>query len=131
MKKYGILILVKHSDLYFQQTPEEEAESQLAVNNFISSWQPRIVQTFGYHACGLGEYDWFGLFEVDEIADWEAFREEYHRRFRGRTVKRDVVIGVSHPAFVEATKDIDHYKKLREMNILPGMAEKNNHYGKN
>lgn len=122
--KYLIFHLVKHNDAFFAQTAEEEAESQQAINNFFKSWYPKVKQTIGSHTMNLaGEWDWMGVFTVDELSDWEAFREEYKRLFPGRVVNSLSLPGVSHKEFERATKDIPHYKRLRELGQFPGEAE--------
>jgi hypothetical protein len=122
-KKYTVLVLVKHSEAHFSQSPSEEMKTQGEINAFINSWSPEIIQTGGYHCCGLSDYDWFGTFETDEISYWEAFREDYHRRFHGRGIRRTEIIGVNHEEFVRATDRIEHYRTMRAQGVFPGMAE--------
>lgn len=122
--KYYVFHLVRHAPGFFAQTPEEEAESQREINAFVLSWSPRVRQIVGAHAMGMAqEWDWMGVFAVDEPSDWEAFREEYRRRFPGRTEKNLSMIGVGHEEFVRATGTVDHYEKLRELGVFPGGAE--------
>lgn len=122
--KYYIFHLVRHTPALYAQSPEEEAQTQKEVNEFIKSWYPRVRQVLGAHANGLAEeWDWLGVFGTDELSDWEAFREEYIRRFPGRTEESLSIPGVSHEEFVRATADIAHYKKLRELGAFPGDSE--------
>ena len=122
--KYYIFQLVRHSAAYYAQTPEEEAESQEAINAFFRSWHPRVEQLLGAHAMNLaGDWDWLGVFGADELSDWEAFREEYRRKFPGRTEKALSLPGVSHEEFTRATADVQHYVRLRELGQYPGGAE--------
>lgn len=122
--KYLIFHLVRHTEGFYSQDPEEESKSQIEVNDFIKSWYPRVKQMIGAHAMGMaGEWDWMGVFGVDELSDWEAFREEYKRRFPGRTEKNLSMPGVSHTEFVRATDQIEHYRALRKMGVFPGQAE--------
>jgi hypothetical protein len=124
MPKYYIFHLVKHTPVLFNSSPEEEAASQRTVNEFFRSWYPRVCQILGAHALGLtADWDWMGVFAVDEVSDWEAFREEYSRRFPGRTERSLSLTGVSHEEFVRATSGVDHYKKLRAMGVFPGGSE--------
>lgn len=123
--KYIVFHLVKHTESFYSQSVEEESKSQRAVNDFISSWHPRVRQYLGAHALQMaGEWDWLGIFTMDELSDWEAFREEYKRRFRGRVEKSLSLPGVSHDEFIRATSGIEHYKRLREDGVYPGGAEK-------
>ena len=122
--KYLIFHLVKHNDAFYAQTPEEEAKSQEAINNFFKDWYPKVKQTIGSHTMNMaGEWDWMGVFSVNELSDWEAFREDYKRRFPGRVTKSLSMPGVSHTEFARATKDIPHYVKLRQLGQYPGEAE--------
>jgi hypothetical protein len=122
--KYLIFHLVRHSAVFYAQTPEEEAESQKAINEFFLSWYPRVKQIIGSHAMNMaGDWDWMGVFSVDELSDWEAFREEYRRRFPARAEKSLSLPGVSHVEFTRATQDIKHYRALRALNVYPGEAE--------
>lgn len=124
MSKYYIVHLVSHTDEFFRQSAEEEVESQKEVNDFILSWQPEVKLILGGHCLNLSpDWDWFGIFAVDELSDWEAFREEYKRRFYGR-IKRNLSIpAVSHEEFHRATSRIEHYKKMRKEGIYAGAAE--------
>jgi len=123
-RKYAVLVITKHSESFFAQTPEEEAASQHEVNQFIVSWRPKIIHKVGYHAVGFGgEYDYFTIFEMDELSDWEAFREEYYRRFQGRVAKHQVYIGVGHEEFVRATAHIGHWQELRRLGMMPGVSQ--------
>ena len=122
-RKYSVLVLVKHSDVHFKQTPEDEIKSQHRINDFIKSWHPKIIQTKGCHCCGLSEFDWFAIFELDEPSDWVAFREAYHRQFYGRGIQRIEILGANHPEFIRATDDIPHYQAMRKQDCYPGMAE--------
>lgn len=123
--KYYIFHLVRHTPAFYAQAPQDEAKTQREVNDFILSWRPRIRQLIGAHAMGLaGDWDWLGVFGVDEPADWEAFREEYVRRFPGRTERSLSLLGSSHSQFRQATEAIDHYKQLRELGAFPGGAER-------
>lgn len=122
--RYLVFHLVRHSEAFYAQSPQEEAESQRQVNDFILSWHPRVRQVMGAHALGLaGEWDWMGVFAVDELSDWEAFREEYRRRFQGRTERSLSLPGVAHAEFVRATAHVDHYRALRALGAFPGGAE--------
>lgn len=124
-KKYLIFQLVRHTDEYYSQTPAEEANSQHRLNEFFKSWYPRVEQILGSHAMNMsGEWDWMGVFTCDELSDWEAFREEYRRKFPGRTEKSMSLPGVSHAEFQRATEGIDHYIELRKLGAYPGDAEK-------
>lgn len=126
MPKYYVFHMVKHLPEYFAQTPEVEAASQKQINDFFLSWHPRVRQIIGAHAMNMaGEWDWMGVFGVDELSDWEAFREEYRRRFPGRTEKSLSLLGVSHEEFVRATARIQHYQQLRALGSYPGGAEVN------
>lgn len=123
--KYLIFHLVRHTSSFYAQTPQEEAESQTLINDFFISWSPRVRQILGSHAMNLaGEWDWMGVFTVDELSDWEAFREEYRRLFPGRTEKSLSLPGVSHEEFARATANVPHYKALRELGAHPGAVEK-------
>jgi hypothetical protein len=123
--KYLVFHLVKHTAQFYAQTPEEEARSQEEINAFFHAWYPRVRQILGGHALGLsGEWDWIGVFAVDELSDWEALREDYKRRFPGRTEKFLSLPAVSHKEFTRATDSISHYKKLRALGVYPGGAEK-------
>jgi|GEM_PF-10893 len=122
--KYLIFHLVRHTESFYAQTPDEESKSQIEVNDFIRSWYPKVRQMIGAHAMGMaGEWDWMGVFGVSELSDWEAFREEYKRRFPGRTEKNLSMPGVGHQEFVRATDHVEHYRLLREMGVFPGQAE--------
>jgi hypothetical protein len=123
--KYYIFHLVRHNNTLFSSTPKEEAQTQTQVNAFFRSWHPRVRQLLGGHALGLaGEWDWMGVFGVDELSDWEAFREEYNRRFTGRTEKSLSLPAVSHQEFIRATGEIGHYKELRgTYGMFPGGSE--------
>lgn len=124
-EKYIIFHFVSHSDSFYSQTPEQEAESQQKLNNFFRSWRPRVKQLIGAHAMNMaGPWDWMGIFVTDELSDWEAFREEYRRRFPGRAANSMSYPGVSHTEFTRSTENVAHYKKLRELGQWPGMAEK-------
>lgn len=122
--KYLVFHLVRHSEDFYSQNAEEEAKSQAVVNDFFRSWHPRVRQMIGAHAMNMaGEWDWMGVFSCDELSDWEAFREDYKRRFPGRTEKSLSLLGVSHKEFQRATDQIPHYKALRELGLFPGMSE--------
>jgi len=122
--KYYVVHLVKHAPLFYQQSAEEEAKSQTEINEFFLSWSPRVQQVLGIHALGLaGEWDWMGVFAMDELSDWEAFREDYKRRYTGRIEKYLSLPGVSHSEFVRATDPILHYKTLRRLGVYPGQGE--------
>jgi hypothetical protein len=122
--KYLVFHLVKHTAQFYNQSAEEEAASQQEINTFFHEWHPRVRQILGGHALGLaGEWDWIGVFAVDELSDWEALREEYKRRFPGRTEKFLSLPAVSHEEFTRATDSIAHYKKLRALGVYPGGAE--------
>lgn len=124
MPKYYIFHLVKHTQSFYDQTPEEESKSQTEINEYFRSWYPRVKQVIGAHAMGLaGEWDWMGVFAVDELSDWEACREEYKRSFAGRTEKFLSLPGVSHEEFTRATAQVGHYVRLRELGSYPGEAE--------
>ena len=125
--KYWVFHLVRHSSKVSAQSPEEEAESQKDVNEWILSWSPRVQQIIGSHiTMGLaGEWDWMGVTGVDHLADWEAFREEYTRRYPGRTERSLSLPGVGHAEFKRATDQVTHYKRLRELGAFPGGAEQN------
>jgi hypothetical protein len=123
--KYLIFHLVRHSSLFYAQTPEEENTSQEAINEFFLSWSPRVRQIIGAHAMNMaGDWDWMGVFTANELSDWEAFREEYRRRFPGRTEKSLSLLGVSHEEFTRATENIPHYQALRALGSYPGAVEK-------
>jgi hypothetical protein len=123
--KYWIFHLVKHTAAFYAQSPEEEARSQKEVNDWILAWSPRVRQVIGAHAMGLaGEWDWMGVFAVEEVSAWEAFREAYYRQFPGRTEKSLSFPGVGHKEFQSATANVAHYIKLRELGAFPGGAEK-------
>lgn len=123
--KYLVFQLVRHTSEYYEQSPAEEAASQTRINEFFLSWHPRVRQILGAHAMNMaGEWDWLGVFTCEELSDWEAFREEYRRRFPGRTEKSLSLPGVSHQEFVRATDDIAHYRELRRLGVYPGTAEK-------
>lgn len=122
--KYYIFHFVRHAAAFYAQSPEEEASSQREINDFILSWSPRVQQVLGAHAMGMAQdWDWMGVFAVDELSSWEAFREEYRRRFPGRTEKNLSLFGVGHDEFVRATGEIPHYQQLRELGVFPGGAE--------
>ena len=122
--KYLIFHMVAHTEEYYQQSPEEENESQRKINSFFEEWYPKIRQITAAHCMNMaGEWDWIGVFTTDEPSYWEAMREEYKRRFKGRTKKNISYLGVSHNEFIKATKDITHYKQLREFGMFPGMVE--------
>lgn len=122
--KYYVFQLVRHSPAFFAQTPEEEARSQAEINDFFHSWYPRVRQMIGAHSMNMaGDWDWMGVFGVEELSDWEAFREEYRRRFPGRTEKNLSLPGVSHAEFVRATASVSHYQALRALGSFPGGAE--------
>ncbi len=122
--KYLIFHLVRHTASFYAQTPAEEAQTQEAINEFFLSWNPRVRQILGAHAMNMaGEWDWMGVFTTDELSDWEAFREEYRRRFPGRTEKSLSLPGVSHAEFTRATENVPHYKALRELGAYPGAIE--------
>ena len=131
MTRYLIFHLVRHTDALYAQTPEEEARSQREVNEFILSWYPRVQQFAGAHAMGMVEgWDWMGLFGADELGDWEAFHEDYRRRFPGRTERSLALPGISHEEFVRATDHMPHYKALRKMGVYPGGAERHSEVAK-
>jgi hypothetical protein len=124
VQKYVICQMVRHTDEYYAQTPQEEAASQKRINDFFLSWSPRVQQILGVHAMNMtSDWDWFGIFTCNELSDWEAFREEYRRLFPGRTEKSLSLPGVSHQEFMRATAGIEHYRKLRELGAYPGQAE--------
>ena len=113
MSKYYVYHLVNHTNELYKQSPDEEAKSQQKVNEFILSWQPEVKLVLGTHCLNLSpDWDWVGVFAVDELSDWEAFREEYKRRFSGRIGKSLSIPTVSHEEFHRATSRIQHYKKL-------------------
>ena len=123
--KYYVFHLVRHNARLFAQTADEEAASQTETNDFFLSWQPHVRQILGAHAYGMTpEWDWMGVFGVNEISDWEAFREEYARRFPGRTERSLSLAGVSHEEFVRATDRIEHYQRLRKLGVYPGGSER-------
>jgi len=122
--KYYVFQLVRHSAGFFAHSPEEEMQSQTAINEFFLTWYPKVKQIIGAHAMNFaGEWDWLGVFAVEELSDWEAFREEYRRLFPGRVEKALSLPGVSHKEFMRATAGVAHYQALREMGCLPGGAE--------
>lgn len=122
--KYYVFHLVRHAADYYAQSPEEEARTQAEINDFFKSWYPRLEQLIGAHAMNMaGEWDWMGVFGVDELSDWEAFREEYRRLFPGRTEKNLSLLGASHEEFTRATATIPHYVALRALGAFPGGAE--------
>ena len=123
--KYLIFHLVRHSKGFYAQSAETEAQTQVEVNEFFRSWSPRVRQILGAHAMGLvANWDWIGVFAVDELSDWEAMREEYNRRFPGRTEESLSLPGVTHGEFQRATDRVEHYQKLRTLGVFPGGAEK-------
>jgi hypothetical protein len=125
VSKYLVFHLVRHSAAFYGATPEEEAASQEAINEYILSHGPRIRQILGAHAMGLaGEWDWMGVFAVEELSEWEAMREEYRRRFPGRIERSLSLPGVGHDEFQRATEGIQHYQALRRFGSFPGGAEK-------
>ncbi len=125
VRKYLVFQLVRHTSEYYAQTAQQEAESQGKINAFFQSWYPRVQQILGAHAMNMtSEWDWMGVFTCNELSDWEAFREEYRRRFPDRTEKSLSLPGVSHEEFLRATSDIQHYKELRELGAFPGEAER-------
>ena len=122
--RYLIFHLVRHSEAFYALSPEEEAESQHAVNAFIRSWAPAVRLVLGGHALGLAAgWDWMGVFAAEELSDWEAMREEYRRRFRGRIQESLSLPAVSHELFRIATEPIEHYRQLRDLGAHPGGAE--------
>ncbi len=123
--KYLVFHFVCHTSQHFAQTPEEEAKSQEAINAFLHSWYPNVQLIIAAHGLNLaGEWDWMGVFAVDELSDWEALREEYMRRFPGRTEKNLSLVGVSHEEFIRATDRVAHYQALRALGVYPGGGEK-------
>ena len=124
MNKYYIFHLVCHSDEFFRQSPDEEVKSQKEIDEFILSWKPEVKLIMGAHCLNLNpDWDWIGVFAVDELSDWEAFREEYKRRFFGRIKKNLSIPAVSHKEFHRATERIEHYQKLRQKGLYAGSAE--------
>ncbi|MGB7158945.1 MAG: hypothetical protein WBD40_12810 [Tepidisphaeraceae bacterium] len=122
--RYLIVHLVRHSPEFYALSPEEEASSQHTINAFILSWAPKVRLIIGAHALGMtGDWDWMGVFAVDELADWEAMREEYRRRFPHRVEASLSLPGVAHALFRHATENVEHYRILRELGAFPGGAE--------
>lgn len=94
--RYLVFHFVRHSRSMHALTPELEAEAQAAVNAFILSWAPRVRLVLGAHSMGLaGDWDWLGIFGVNELSDWEAMREEYRAAYGDRTEKSLSLPGVS------------------------------------
>lgn len=122
--KYYVVQLAKHTKQHFLQTPEEEAKSQQEMNDFIQSWAPHIEQVMGLHCFGIGgEWDWIGVFGMDDFSYWVGFREALVRRFPYHVEKFISVPGVSHDAFVVGTQPSEHYRALRDLGSMPGLAE--------
>jgi len=120
-----VIQLAKHTKSHFAQTPEEEAKMQEEMNTFIKSWSPKIEQVMGLHCFGIGgEWDWIGVFGMDDFAHWVGFRETLARRFPDHVEKFVSIPGVSHDAFVDGTELSEHYQALRALGSLPGLAEK-------
>lgn len=125
-ERYLIFHLVRHTNSFYEMSPEEEAASQKEVNEFILSWAPEVRLILGAHALGLtADWDWLGVFAVTDLSIWEAMREEYRRKFRGRIAASLSLPGVSHSMFTEATASVEHYKRLRELGVAAGGAESN------
>ena len=122
--KYYVVHLAKHGRALFDQSAEEESASQVEMNTFIKRWHPKIEQVMGLHCMGLaGEWDWIGVFGMDDLSSWVGFREELTRTFPGHITAFLSLPGISHTEFVSATNDVPHYQKLRALGVLPGQAE--------
>jgi hypothetical protein len=132
LSKYLVFHMVRHSDDFYAQTPEQEAQSQEAINRFVLSWAPKVRMVLGSHAVTMaGEWDYMCVFTMDELSDWEAMREEYRRRFQSRTTVSLSLPGVAHEEFVRATAEVPHYVQLRRLGCYPGEAEGNGKHGDN
>ena len=110
-KKIGIVMLTKFSPKYFELTVEQEAELLKEFQEFGKKWEEKVKLVRNYHSAGTGKFWAILVYEVTDIGDWVAFREEYVRTFPPY-LEFEQYIGISTPYFVEATKDVPHYKEL-------------------
>ena len=113
-KKIGIVVLLKFNKEFFELTPKKEAELHKAGAKIYKRWET-IKLVCGYHAVGMGKFDYFEVWEVTDIGDWEASVEEWTRCWGKYVEYYEVYIGINDPSFNEATKDIPHFKELAKM----------------
>jgi len=112
-KKIGVVVLWKSNADYYELTPEKQAKWTKEGNETFERWKEKVKRVVSYHAVGMGKFDGFEIWECTDIGDWEAFNEEV-LRWCGKYLEHyEVYIGINEPYFVEATKDIPHFTKLR------------------
>jgi hypothetical protein len=122
--RFYVVHMVKHAQSQFVQSPTEEAATQRAINAFILSWSPKVEQVTAFHCMGLsGDWDWIGIFGMNDLADWVAFREDLIRSQNHHIEKFVSMPAISHEAFRTATASVAHYQALHADGVLPGQAE--------
>ena len=112
-KKIGAVVLWKNNDAYYELTPEKLTKWVEEGNDIFVRWKEKVKRVVSYHAVGMCRFDGFEIWECTDIGDWEALNEEV-LRWCGKYLEHyEVYIGINEPYFVEATKDIPHFTKLR------------------
>ena len=113
-KKIGVVVLWKSNEDYYRLTPEKQAEWIEEGNEIFERWKEKVKRVVSYHSVGRGKFDGFEVYECTDMGDWEALNEEVLRWCDKYLEYFEVYIGINEPYFVEATKDVPHYVKLRK-----------------